>query len=837
MTAQISMAGPAFNGPSNTEFMAAIFPSLAEGAAPVVVSRAGNPKGGDWTGQPYTAQGMEALDERNNNYFSLSAFYGGVRNGDNVAALHVAVVDDVGTKSKLPANGPKPSYRITTSPGNEQWGFMLKKPERDVEKVKRFGRWLAAKGYTDGGAKDLHTRLMRLPQGTNGKDKYGPQGFRQEVPEWEPSRVYEDLDELAQALRLDLTRDPPGSTPARPAAANAPMFKSGLALKDAEIIRRALSTAEGRDIWEGGNGKCEDGSAADQWLVTRIAGQTPDDEQVKRVYSQAPRADRKSSDGKRKWLERKDYPDRCIRNAREHLAENPGANVEEAATLVEAAINQTEEDKDTRRLTSPEVVEALALLETQAPGDADFFRKEMKRLGVRLGTLDNEVKKARAAVTGQRDLTDKEAADAVIEHFGGRKWVAYSKGQLWAYREALGIWQPVPDDEVKHVAQGVLPAHQITAAKVRSAAEVVKASVYTSEPFDATTDKNSICCANGVVQMGRDSIKLMPHDSKYRHTSQVPVSWDDAAQCPEFDKFLASIFDGDEDGDEKAEFLRRAIGYSLTTSTDLEKFVFLYGPSSSNGKSTLLNLLAALVGKDNATALSVRQLGERFAVAQLQGKLVCLIPEVQRGELLPDDKMKALCSGDMQTAERKGRDHFEFRPYATLWMASNSLPAMKDFSPALIEKRCVIVTMNRSFQASRDTGLGDRLSGELPGIFAKCVRAYAGALATVTPGTDVLGEPPSSVEAKQAWRQEADVVQWFCDECLVADIAGFVPAPELLQRWQQWQQANGVRKELSRKALTQGVLRVFPGARSGDGVRRGGLRGIAGVALVEDWKD
>jgi putative DNA primase/helicase len=827
------MAGSAYDGPSNTEFMKAVFRDLPEGAAPVVVSIPGDIKKAAqqlWKGRPGDERAVAGLDDRSNNYFSLSAFRGGVRSRENFASLYVAGMDDVGTKSKLPTYAPAPSYRLRTSPGSEHWGYILKVPCSDFEKVKRFGAWLAYKGYTDRGTKDLYTRILRLPRGVNGKAEHGPHGFPHELLEWEPERRF-DLEELAQGLGLDLSRDPPSAKP----AANEPNFKAGPARTDAEVRESVLRSVKMRALWfdEGGAG----GSEGDQSLLTGIARETRDAGQIERIYSQAPRADRVSSDGKCKWRDRPDYRERSIAKALAQVKDNPGGNLQEAAALVEEAVNKTGEDRDTRRLTSPEVVEALALLETQAPGDADFFRKEMKRLGVRLGTLDNEVKKARVAVTGQRDLSDKEAADAVLEHFGGRAQVAYARGQFLAYRKSLGIWQPLPDDEVKQAAQGVVPSHQITAAKLRSVLEVAKTSVFTNQPFDAASDKNSICCANGVLQFGRDGIKLMKHDPAFRHTSQVPVAWDALDECPAFDEFLASIFEGDEDADEKADFLRRAIGYSLTTSTDLEKFIFLYGPSSSNGKSTLLNLLAALVGKDNATSTNVRQLGERFAISELQGKLVCLIPEVQRGELLPDDKIKSMCSGDLITAERKGRDHFQFRPYATLWIASNSLPAMKDFSPALIEKRCVIVTMNRSFQARRDTGLLARLLNESPGIFAKCVRVYADALAAATPGTDVLGEPPSSVEAKRAWRQEADVVQWFSDECLMADVAGFVPAAELLKRWEQWLQANRVRKELSRKALTQGVLRVFSGARSGDGVRRGGLRGIAGVALVEDWED
>lgn len=55
------------------------------------------------------------------------------------------------------------------------------------------------------------------------------------------------------------------------------------------------------------------------------------------------------------------------------------------------------------------------------------------------------------------------------------------------------------------------------------------------------------------------------------------------------------------------------------------------------------------------------------------------------------------------------------KPYATLWFATNTLPNLRDLSPATLEKRCILVELNRSFQGeSRDARLIDKLTEELP---------------------------------------------------------------------------------------------------------------------------
>ena len=67
--------------------------------------------------------------------------------------------------------------------------------------------------------------------------------------------------------------------------------------------------------------------------------------------------------------------------------------------------------------------------------------------------------------------------------------------------------------------------------------------------------------------------------------------YDRNASCPLFEKFLAQVVP-----DEKVRaFLQRALGYSLTGITEEQCFFFLYGPGS-NGKSTLIETLSALMG-------------------------------------------------------------------------------------------------------------------------------------------------------------------------------------------------------------------------------------------------
>ena len=98
------------------------------------------------------------------------------------------MVDDVGTKvDREHVAGMPPTWKIETSPGNEQWWYLLAEPERDMARfdglIRAFihGKLLGA----DPGMSGV-TRVGRLPGHLNGKKAYG--GFTTRVTEHNGSR-------------------------------------------------------------------------------------------------------------------------------------------------------------------------------------------------------------------------------------------------------------------------------------------------------------------------------------------------------------------------------------------------------------------------------------------------------------------------------------------------------------------------------------------------------------------------------------------------------------------------------------------------------------------------
>ncbi|NBU73463.1 MAG: hypothetical protein EBS53_18815, partial [Bacteroidetes bacterium] len=118
---------------TNTGFLSAIFGEVNEVHCPIIVSFAGNPNEVEkdkWFGRPWLLEQSVSLDPKNNNYFSLSSFRpndSGVyrRRKSDFVALYALMLDDIGTKVSLDSIKISPSWKLETSSGNYQFGFLF----------------------------------------------------------------------------------------------------------------------------------------------------------------------------------------------------------------------------------------------------------------------------------------------------------------------------------------------------------------------------------------------------------------------------------------------------------------------------------------------------------------------------------------------------------------------------------------------------------------------------------------------------------------------------------------------------------------------------------------
>src|SRR5262249_35832816 len=154
---------------------------------------------------------------------------------------------------------------------------------------------------------------------------------------------------------------------------------------------------------------------------------------------------------------------------------------------------------------------------------------------------------------------------------------------------------------------------------------------------------------------------------------------------------------------------------SLVADTRYHKFLWLVG-AGANGKSVILQLLEAVVGRHNCAHLMLTRLARDFVRASLQDKLVNISSEMRAEDTVSDSLLKAITAGDTIEAEIKYGPSISFRPTARLVAATNELPRLLDTSEGF-RRRVMIIRFPRVFaEHEQDRDRVRNLMPELPGI-------------------------------------------------------------------------------------------------------------------------
>lgn len=206
------------------------------------------------------------------------------------------------------------------------------------------------------------------------------------------------------------------------------------------------------------------------------------------------------------------------------------------------------------------------------------------------------------------------------------------------------------------------------------------------------SEANLIAFNNGVYDITTEELK--PFSAEMVITNKIPWDYKPDAYSELADKTLNKLACNDTD---IRALLEECIGYCFYRRNELGKAFILTG-DKSNGKSTFLDCIKAILGDENISALDLKELGDRFNTSMMYGKLANI------GDDIGDDFLqgsqvsvfKKIVTGNRIKAERKGQDPFEFEPFIKLLFSANDIPRMRDKTGAVL-RRLVILPFNASF--------------------------------------------------------------------------------------------------------------------------------------------
>ena len=219
-----------------------------------------------------------------------------------------------------------------------------------------------------------------------------------------------------------------------------------------------------------------------------------------------------------------------------------------------------------------------------------------------------------------------------------------------------------------------------------------------------------IAFRNGLYDLRDDS--FFPFTPTYVITNKIEWDFNENAYFDLTDEVLNNIACSDSD---IRMLLEEMIGYCMFRRNELGKSFILTG-SGSNGKSTFLNMLKTMLGKRNLSVLDLKKLGDRFSTVMLFGKLANIGDDISDEFVTDMAEFKKIVTGEAIDAQYKGKDVFDFEPYAKLIFSANNIPRMgRGTDSGAILRRLVIIPFNARFDTDNPSFkpfIGDSLKGQ-----------------------------------------------------------------------------------------------------------------------------
>jgi len=391
--------------------------------------------------------------------------------------------------------------------------------------------------------------------------------------------------------------------------------------------------------------------------------------------------------------------------------------------------------------------------------------------------------------------TDFRAAESFAAAYEGN--LIYGEGQ-W-FRRHNQVYRPICDIKAQGVAMGFV--------------REVSREISSRSPMAVRTQFESHARITGLVKLSRSLLRVDGKDIDRARdvfgladgtvfdmeamtpsttnteivTKCLGTTYDPAATCPTWDRFLDRIFAGDRD---VISFVQRAVGYTLSGKIGDHCLFVLIG-SGANGKSTFITALNNLFDDYAATipmhSLMQRKNGNEQTndIAMLPGKRFVSASEGEAGQKLAESRVKRLTGGDRVAARPLYKEFIQFDPQFKLWLATNTFPSVTGWDNSIWRRIKVIEFPVTIPEAERDHDLNNRLRAELPGILNWGLQGYRDWK------IHKLRAPQSIESVIKRYRSDNDTVEQFIDDCCDRHPRLKTPTKTLFDAYRIWCENHG----------------------------------------------
>lgn len=327
---------------------------------------------------------------------------------------------------------------------------------------------------------------------------------------------------------------------------------------------------------------------------------------------------------------------------------------------------------------------------------------------------------------------------------------------------------------------------QLSQNRGRTLAMLEQARPYVSvEPSALDQQPMILNVLNGKIDLEGEIFDVKPHDRERRLTRCAAVTFDRTAQYPRFQAFLDRILP-----DRHVQcFVQQWFGYCLTGSTGEQAIVIYYG-SGSNGKSTLLEIVARVLA-DYACSMpfasllhSDRMKGSEASpdIARLPGARLVRAAEPELGSRFSESLIKSLTGGEPMTARKLHKEFFEFMPQFKLTLSANAVPQVRGLDDGIWRRLLLVPFEQKIPPAERDKNLVETiLREEASGVLNWMLEGCA-----MWQEEGRLRLPSAVQDAINAYRAEMNPVGQFLEACVTLRPNGVTSARALRSAYEKW---------------------------------------------------
>ena len=365
-----------------------------------------------------------------------------------------------------------------------------------------------------------------------------------------------------------------------------------------------------------------------------------------------------------------------------------------------------------------------------------------------------------------------ELFDAWARYSSGERFVSLNQGgDLYIYKD--GIYAPYAEGWLNAVMKACSQNEGVTEHYTKETVARIGKNSEMDPALLESQDPNITIIGNGALNTLTGEVQ--DYDPTHVAFSKLDVKHVPDAICPIWEEFLEYTLQESE-----RESLRELFGYCLVSGYPYHAAWFLLG-SGQNGKGVAMEILRAMLGKRNCSAVPLQEVNERFYSHDLYNKYANISGDTSPRALCDASMYKMLTGGDDIRVEQKGKDAFDFVNHAKIISSMNELMKSGDQSDGFF-RRFVLIRFAKNITAERihekDGFEKDIISNELPGVLNWAIE---GLIRVRTQGGFSWQLGKSKDDLRKIWNTEADHIKAFIDVC--ADVGpGRIIAKNVMYR-------------------------------------------------------